>query len=142
MHVSAETEERVRLAADDLGYGVDPIAGARAGGETAVVGLLVGSLADFWTQELVRAVQRELSAVDRGTLVADADGAPSRELELARRLVDRRGDGLLVVPLGPPGGGWAAVAPEIPIVTIGGAPPPGAGGRGGGLHQDPRGGGT
>ena len=60
MHVSAETEERVRSAAAELGYEVDPIARALAGGETAVVGLLVGSLADFWNQELVRAVQREL----------------------------------------------------------------------------------
>jgi LacI family transcriptional regulator len=119
MHVSAETEERVRLAAEELGYEVDPIARALAGGETAVVGLLVGSLADFWNQELVRAVQRELYAVDRGTLVADADGAPSRELELARRLVDRRVDGLVVVPVGPGSGGWAAVAEDIPLVTIG-----------------------
>jgi DNA-binding LacI/PurR family transcriptional regulator len=123
MHVSAETEERVRLAAEELGYEVDPIARALAGGETAVVGLLVGSLADFWNQELVRAVQRELYAVDRGTLVADADGEPARELELARRLVDRRVDGLVVVPVGPASGGWAAIADEIPIVTIGDALP-------------------
>ena len=123
MHVPAETEERVRLAAAELGYEVDPIARALAGGETAVVGLLVGSLADFWNQELVRAVQRELYAVDRGTLVADADGEPARELELARRLVDRRVDGLVVVPVGGASGGWTAIAEEIPLVTIGDALP-------------------
>jgi DNA-binding LacI/PurR family transcriptional regulator len=123
MHVSAETEERVRLAAAELGYEVDPIARALAGGETAVVGLLVGSLADFWNQEFVRAVQRELYAVDRGTLVADADGEPARELELARRLVDRRVDGLVVVPVGGASGGWTAIADEIPLVTIGDALP-------------------
>src|SRR3954449_8632755 len=123
MQVSAETERRVREAAEKLGYEADPIARALAVGETAVVGLLVGSLADFWNQELVRAVQRELYAVDRGTLVADADGEPARELELARRLVDRRVDGLVVVPLGGASGGWAAIAEEIPIVTIGDALP-------------------
>jgi LacI family transcriptional regulator len=123
MHVSAETEERVRLAAAELGYEVDPIARALAGGGTAVVGLLVGSLADFWNQELVRAVQRELYAADRGTLVADADGEPARELELARRLVDRRVDGLVVVPVGGASGGWTAIAEDIPIVTIGDALP-------------------
>ena len=101
MHVSAETEERVRAAADELGYEADPIARALAGGETGVVGLLVGSLADFWNQELVRAVQRELHSADRSTLVADADGEPARELELAQRLVDHRVDGLVVVPIGP-----------------------------------------
>jgi DNA-binding LacI/PurR family transcriptional regulator len=123
MHVSAETEERVRLAAAELGYEVDPIARALAGGGTAVVGLLVGSLADFWNQELVRAVQTELYAADRGTLVADADGEPARELELARRLVDRRVDGLVVVPVGGASGGWTAIAQEIPMVTIGDALP-------------------
>src|SRR6187200_3579788 len=73
MHVSAETEERVRAAAAELGYEADPIARALRGGATAVVGLLVGSLADFWNQELVRAAERELYAADRSTLVAAAD---------------------------------------------------------------------
>src|SRR5919197_1639744 len=123
MHVSAETEQRVRKAAAELGYEADPIARALAGGATGVVGLLVGSLADFWNQELVRAVQRELHAADRSTLVADADGEPARELELAARLVDHRVDGLVVVPIGPGSGGWAAIAEQIPTVTIGDALP-------------------
>src|SRR4051794_41364607 len=101
MRVSAATEERVRAAAAELDYEADPIARALAGGATDVVGLLVGSLADFWTQELVRAVQRELYGAGRSTLVADADGEPGRELELAQRLVDPRVDGLVVVPIRP-----------------------------------------
>jgi len=123
LHVSAETEERVRTAAAELGYEADPIARALAGGETGVAGVLVGSLSDFWNQELVRAVQRELHAADRITLVADADGEPARELELAQRLVDHRVDGLVVVPIGPASGGWAAIAEQIPTVTIGDALP-------------------
>jgi len=121
--VSAETERRVREAADELGYEADPIARALAGGATAVVGLLVGSLADFWNQELVRAVQRELYEADRSTLVADADGEPARELELAQRLVDHRVDGLVVVPIGPASGGWESIARQVATVTIGDALP-------------------
>src|SRR4051812_25997654 len=121
--VSAATERRVREAAEELGYEVDPIARALAGGATAVVGLLVGSLSDFWTQELVRAVQRELYEAERSTLVADADGEPARELELAQRLVDQRVDGLVVVPIGPAGGGWDSIARQLPTVTIGDALP-------------------
>jgi len=123
MQVSAETEERVRAAAEKLGYEADPIARALAGGATAVVGLLVGSMADFWNQELVRAVQRELYTVDRTTLVADADGEPARELEMAQRLVDQRVDGLVVLPIGPASGGWESIARQIPTVTIGDALP-------------------
>src|SRR3954451_12332827 len=123
MQVSAETERRVREAAEELGYEADPIARALAGGATAVVGLLVGSLSDFWNQELVRAVQRELYTAGRSTLVADADGEPARELELAQRLVDQRVDGLVVVPIGPASGGWTSIARQIPTVTIGDALP-------------------
>jgi LacI family transcriptional regulator len=123
MQVSAETERRVREAAAELGYEADPIARALAGGATTVVGLLVGSLADFWNQELVRAVQRELYAVNRSTLVADADGEPARELELAQRLVDQRVDGLVVLPIGPASGGWESIARQVATVTIGDALP-------------------
>jgi DNA-binding LacI/PurR family transcriptional regulator len=123
MQVSAETEERVRAAAAELGYEADPIARALRGGATGVAGLLVGSLADFWNQELVRAVQRELRERNVSTLVADADGEPDRELELAGRLVDHRADGLIVLPIGPPSGGWESIAQEIPTVTIGDALP-------------------
>ena len=123
LRVSADTERRVREAAQELGYEADPIARALAGGATAVVGLLVGSLSDFWNQELVRAVQRELYGAARSTLVADADGEPARELELAQRLVDQRVDGLLVVPIGPASGGWASIARQVATVTIGDALP-------------------
>jgi DNA-binding LacI/PurR family transcriptional regulator len=123
LQVSAETEQRVREAAEELGYEADPIARALAGGATAVVGLLVGSLADFWNQELVRAVQRELYGAGRSTLVADADGEPARELELAQKLVAQRVDGLVVVPIGPASGGWAEIARQIATVTIGDALP-------------------
>ena len=123
LQVSAETERRVREAAEELGYEADPIARALAGGSTAVVGLLVGSLADFWIQELVRAVQRELYGAERSTLVADADGEPERELELGRRLVDQRVDGLVVVPVGPASGGWASIARAVATVTVGDALP-------------------
>ena len=123
LRVSVETERRVREAAEVLGYEADPIARALAGGATGVVGLLVGSLADFWTQELVRAVQTELYGAARSTLVADADGEPARELELAQRLVDQRVDGLVVVPIGPASGGWNSIARQLPTVTIGDALP-------------------
>src|SRR6185436_10587516 len=51
------------------------------------------------------------------------DGEPERELELARRLVDHRVDGLIVLPVGPPSGEWASIAREVPTVTIGDALP-------------------
>jgi LacI family transcriptional regulator, galactose operon repressor len=119
LHVAPETAERVREAAAEIGYEADPIARALRGGATGVVGVLVSSLADFWIQELTRAVQSALRDGGRHTLVADADGDPERELELAQRLVDQRVDGLVIVPLGPPSDGFTAVAASVPTVTVG-----------------------
>jgi DNA-binding LacI/PurR family transcriptional regulator len=123
MHVAPETEERVREAAAELGYEADPVARALRGGATGMVGLLMGSLSDFWNQELAHAIQRELRAADLSTLVADADGEPERELEMARRLLDHRVDGLIVMPIGPAGSEWESLAEEVPIVTVGDALP-------------------
>lgn len=118
--VAPETVERVRAVADELGYTADPVARALRGGRTGTVGVLVGSLADFWQQTLAHAIQRELRAQGIQTLLADADGDPAQELALARRLVDQRVDGLIVAPIGPAGGVWAQISERVPLVTIGG----------------------
>ena len=70
-HVSAATIARVREKADELGYTADPVARALRGGRTGVVGLLVGSLADFWQQTLAHAIQRELRARGLHAILAD-----------------------------------------------------------------------
>ena len=112
LQVSAETERRVREAAEKLGYEADPIARALAGGATAVVGP-----ARREPQRLLepgaraRRPARALRARRAARWSADADGEPARELELAQRLVDQRVDGLVVVPIGPASGGWASIAP-------------------------------
>ncbi len=118
--VSADTIERVQKIADRLGYTADPVARALRGGRTGVVGLIVGNLADYWQQTLACGLQRELRSHGLHTILADADGDPATELDLARRLVAQRVDGLLVAPIGPAGGGWAAVADQVPTVTIAG----------------------
>ena len=48
--VAPATIERVQAVADQLGYSADPVARALRGGRTGTIGLLVGSLADFWQQ--------------------------------------------------------------------------------------------
>ncbi len=118
--VSAATIERVQKIADQLGYTADPVARALRGGRTGTVGLIVGSLADYWQQTLAHGLQRELRSHGLHTILADADGDPAAELDLARRLVAQRVDGLLVAPIGPAGGAWADLAEQLPTVTIAG----------------------
>ena len=110
LQVSSETQARVQAAAEELGFRTDPIARALRGGATASVGMVVGSLADLYLQELVAGVQRHLRAGGRQLLIADADGDPALEVELGLELYDRRVDALIVSPIGPFAEGWSEVA--------------------------------
>ncbi|POM24681.1 Ribose operon repressor [Actinomadura rubteroloni] len=119
IQTSEETQERVRAAAEELGYEAHPIARALASGRTGMVGLLCGSLEDYWQQSLATGIGRALLARDRYALIVDAGGDPDRERALARRLRDQRVDGLIVQPLDPAAGLWAELADAVPVVSIG-----------------------
>lgn len=121
IHTSEETQERVRRTAEALGYEADPIARALAGGRTGLVGLLCGSLEDLGEQRFVEGVGRQLRTRDLHVLITDAGGDPERERELARQLVDRRVDGLVVSPLDPSSPFWREIAATLPVVTVGDA---------------------
>ena len=86
MQTSAETQERVRQAADELGYTGNAVARALASGRTGLVGVLSGSLEDLGEQRFVEALGRGLGRHDLHMLVADARGEPERERALARQL--------------------------------------------------------
>lgn len=100
--VSAGLVEKVRRSIDELDF--RPNAGAsslrRAGGKTATVGLLLEDVANPFSSALHRAV--EDVAFPRGVMVfsASLDEDPVRERDLARALVARRADGLILVPAG------------------------------------------
>lgn len=121
VHTSAETQERVRRVADELGYRAHPIARALAGGRTGTVGLLCGSLADFWQQELAVRIGRALLAEGRYAIILDAADDPERELDLAGRLLGQQVDGMIVQAVDPSAPAWAELAAELPLVSIGDA---------------------
>lgn len=121
LQVPVETQDRVRAAARELGYEVNPIARALAGGRTGMVGVLCGSLADLWQQSLAVALSHGLLARDRYAVITDANGDPDRERQLARQLRDRQVDGVLVSPLDPAAEHWAQLSAAVPVVTIGDA---------------------
>jgi LacI family transcriptional regulator len=117
--VSPATAERVRDAADRLGFRSDPIARALRGAASGVVGVIGGSLADHWHQEFASELQRHLRRRGRHMLLADADGDPDTELERARALVDQRVEGLIALPVAPESPQWAEIVAELPVVAVG-----------------------
>lgn len=100
--VAPELVERVRTAADKLGYRPNLTAASlrRSGGRTGTIGLLIEDVSNPYSSAVHRAV--EDSARERGVLVlaGSLDEDPQRERELTRTLIDRRVDGLIVMPAG------------------------------------------
>lgn len=93
---------RVREAADKLGYRPNLTASSlrRSDGRTATIGMLVEDAANPFSAALMRAV--EDTARRRGVLAlfGSLDEDAARERELAGAFIDRRVDGLLIVPAG------------------------------------------
>lgn len=119
LQVTPQTQRRVRLVADKLGYQVDPIARALASGRTGYIGVLCGSLSDVWQQNLAAALGRRLLDKSRRALIVDASNDPVREATLARGLIDQRVDGLIVLPVDPQAGHWFEAAQRTALVSIG-----------------------
>ncbi|WP_245771672.1 LacI family DNA-binding transcriptional regulator [Actinacidiphila guanduensis] len=93
---------RVREAARKLGYRPNLTASSlrRGDGRTRSIGMLVEDAANPYSAALIRSV--EDIARERGVLVliGSLDEDPARERELAQEFIDRRVDGLVVVPAG------------------------------------------
>ena len=122
--VSDATAARVQAEAPRIGFRTDPVARALRGGRTGLVGVIGGSLADYWHQEFVSHLQRHLAGHGLRVLLADAGGDPDAELGLAEDLAGHRVDGLVVLPLDPTARGWSRVATATPTVAVNAALPP------------------
>jgi LacI family transcriptional regulator len=100
--VAPELVERVRSAADSLGYRPNLTASnlRRADGRTHTIGLLVEDVGNPYSAAVHRAV--EDVARERGIFVfsGSLDEDPDREYHLVRALIDRRVDGVLLAPAG------------------------------------------
>ena len=121
VQTSPETQERVRQAAEELGYTGNAVARALARGRTGLVGVLSGSLQDLGEQRFVELLGVQLGRHDLHMVVVDARGEPDRERMLARQLADQLVDGLVISPLDPSDASWAEIGDVLPIVTVGDA---------------------
>jgi LacI family transcriptional regulator len=121
VQTSPETQERVRQAAEELGYTGNAVARALARGRTGLVGVLSGSLQDLGEQRFIELLGRQLGRHDLHMVVVDARGEPKRERMLARQLADQLVDGLVISPLDPSDASWEDIGEMLPVVTVGDA---------------------
>ena len=97
--VAPELVQRVRAAAEKLGYRPNLTAASlrRTGGRTNTIGLLLEDVSNPFSSAVHRAVEDYARHRDVLVLAGSLDEDPRRERELARTLIDRRVDGLIIM---------------------------------------------
>lgn len=94
--INATTERRIREAARDLGYRINPMARALPTGKTGTLALLVSDLATPMSFDLVGGAERVASAADHKLVLTESRESAEAERAAAERLQPAV-DGLLLV---------------------------------------------
>jgi LacI family transcriptional regulator len=94
--LSPATRERVRRAADQLGFTPDNRGRALQSGRTYTVALLTTDSSGRFSNPIMRGVEDVLSAGELATILCDTRDDPLREQHYLRSLVARRVDGIVV----------------------------------------------
>lgn len=95
LRVAAETAERIRAAARELGYYPNQIARSLLGQSTMTIGLIAGSLRDPALAEFVVGAEREARRQGHSVLVSDLADDSDEGAEVVRTLIERRVDGIV-----------------------------------------------
>jgi DNA-binding LacI/PurR family transcriptional regulator len=93
--VRPETLERVRIAAESLGYTPNKAARGLITGRTGNLGLILPDLTNPFFPGVVKGVQAWARTCDYAVFIADTDENPSAELDLVRTLA-KQVDGLIL----------------------------------------------
>lgn len=93
--INAETAERIRQAAERMGYRPSPIARALPSGRTLMLALLVPDLTNPFFSEMIRGAERQAGAGGYTLVLADTDESAEMEAVHIQRLA-RLVDGLVI----------------------------------------------
>lgn len=97
--VAPPTADRVFHAARELGFRPNRLAQSLAGGgPSAAVGLLIPEVSDPFVASVVGAVEAVIAARGLQLITASHGNDPDRQHTLASALVERRVDGLIIMP--------------------------------------------
>jgi LacI family transcriptional regulator len=98
--VTPDLVAKVRAAADKLGYRPNLTAASlrRSGGRTNTIGLLLEDVSNPYSSAVHRAVEDYARSRNVLVLAGSLDEDPRREKELTRTLIDRRVDGIIIMP--------------------------------------------
>lgn len=94
--LSAEVVERVKRAADALGYSRNAIAASLRMQRSRTVGVIVPDLTNTMFPPMFRGIEDRLSAEGYSAILANSDLRPAKEKAIIATFLDRRLDGLIL----------------------------------------------
>lgn len=97
--VRPETSQRVRRAAEQLGYRPDAVARSLVTGRANAIGVLVPSLAKAYWDEVADAIEARAGDAGLSIVLASTRGEPEREREMLDLLFAKRLDGIILAGL-------------------------------------------
>jgi LacI family transcriptional regulator len=112
----AETRERVRLAADRLGFQVDAVARSLQTGRSYTVGMITTDSIGRFSIPVMLGVEDTLGAGQMSVLLCDARDDRIREQYYLRNLLGRRVDGIIVTGRRTDPRPPLAQRPQVPVV--------------------------
>ncbi len=96
--VTAETRERVRKAAREIGYVHDALAGSLRSGCSHTVAIVLGDVANPLFAERIKYLERELREHNFRALILNTEEDAQLELEAIRTAISHRVDGVILCP--------------------------------------------
>lgn len=117
--VRPATRDRIELAARELGYIRDRMAGALHGKMSGTIGLIVPTIDHAIFSELIEAFSTQLHEHDRTMLIASHNYELEREVGIVRSLLERRIDAIALVGRDhPPAAIEMIKLRAIPVVSL------------------------
>lgn len=99
--IGSETRQRVIETARSLGYRANEVARAMRSGKTLTIGVAVADTANSFFSNVLHAIIETASGFGYRILIANTGDEIAREIDAVRVFVEKRVDGLIVVPSSP-----------------------------------------
>jgi LacI family transcriptional regulator len=115
-YVAAPVRERVRVAAERIGYVPDTVARSLRHKTSRAIGVLISDLRNPFYADVATAVEQRLRSHGYHIILANSDGLPEEELAAANLFTGSRVAGVIVAPVSPIAHRLNAVG--VPVVEI------------------------
>jgi LacI family transcriptional regulator, repressor for deo operon, udp, cdd, tsx, nupC, and nupG len=116
--ISSTTKQRVRLAADELGYVANAAARAMRSGHSHLIGLLVPDIRSSFYSMVAHVLSKHLEAKGFHVVLSITDDDSDIELQHVRELTGARVAGIVIVPCARPRRETFALIKRVPHAQI------------------------